>query len=1014
MGCLVEVCEYASLLGAAGTCDGGSCVCPPGFHGKDDYEEFASCHVNKTVQTTFYTISMVLGVTLLVHSLVGFLFLLQHWGFLRKGYEAAESGEALVVSFHTVHSGASKKKKDKGRHGSWIARKLSMVKAPSVVRRLTGGSLGGGLDRSLGVGGGSCSMLETGQDPTSPEDNIPIEAEADKGPQRKGSYRRTRYSKIIRERQQRTLICMMLFMVYGLGLTIYYAPTYQDNFRFDGTGLQDVGSAVAVSSLFTAFWLVSYMWFKSLPNVHLYGRLFNIHSFILMYPHFVRMATIVNITIINLLIFIFVLIVPQARPDLRSVSNDVVLNVMMVFTITFLSYFFFLLTIIRRVFAQLEELTQAQEMVATQSMMMDLPKEDTAELIPGTNELQEHDSPAGSRANGFGQGVGTIDIILKLTIFLGIPAGIASFLAAQIPFFKQRLHVSISMAAISASIIAHILVFIFVRRLQGPKHCAAETSSTKGTVGAKSAMPFLRRSHQPRRDLQPPQSDDGDHAGQAAGRWSECADEGQEGERVHLQFPSQETACGRVGGRAPKANPRASQPAQGSAMASSCNEALQGQLSSLGMAWVPECSGHGSCVNGTCICDAGWTGKSDLIDTEGLDCQIHEQGLKIAWGVTSFVIGLMVLISLPKLAQRWEDFVATQRRKRAQKHDFRIYHSPIMLSNLCFYVVALPWGTAFVATRIAFPSWRVGTDMAPTLFLFMASAGFFCALFFFQTFLLHTFLTSSSSLRVLVPLSYAFASYNLLLSCACAAAPFVPTVFGASPSQPAAKIAFVTYYFGFAVAFIGFVLQAVYILGRAKSILGITDPKAQSRHLIKVRDAVTSVQRHTIVSGVVLGSLYLVFVGWAFLWNKTDYLLPAAFLVANIVWRHIAETAVQRPQTSGSSLDFYADPMFKDTTWGALTLSQPDSDSRTKSQGSAKSATRSKRLFGVGGEPGSAKQNATNQQNSNGDLDDDEDLIVTVDPVTNPAVAKSTRQFQKRMSTLYVQPGELEGDDNAV
>eukprot|EP00456_Euglypha_rotunda_P059093 TRINITY_DN49270_c0_g1_i3.p1 TRINITY_DN49270_c0_g1~~TRINITY_DN49270_c0_g1_i3.p1 ORF type:complete len:188 (+),score=1.60 TRINITY_DN49270_c0_g1_i3:21-584(+) len=34
------------------------------------------------------------------------------------------------------------------------------------------------------------------------------------------------------------------------------------------------------------------------------------------------------------------------------------------------------------------------------------------------------------------------------------------------------------------------------------------------------------------------------------------------------------------------------------------------------------CSGHGQCINNSCICDDGWSGHGDLLDLSGHDCNI--------------------------------------------------------------------------------------------------------------------------------------------------------------------------------------------------------------------------------------------------------------------------------------------------------------------------------------------------------------------------------------------------------
>ena len=39
-----------------------------------------------------------------------------------------------------------------------------------------------------------------------------------------------------------------------------------------------------------------------------------------------------------------------------------------------------------------------------------------------------------------------------------------------------------------------------------------------------------------------------------------------------------------------------------------------------GLANFPACSGHGTCIDNYCHCDAGWSGVSDFVPIAGQDC----------------------------------------------------------------------------------------------------------------------------------------------------------------------------------------------------------------------------------------------------------------------------------------------------------------------------------------------------------------------------------------------------------
>jgi hypothetical protein len=49
------------------------------------------------------------------------------------------------------------------------------------------------------------------------------------------------------------------------------------------------------------------------------------------------------------------------------------------------------------------------------------------------------------------------------------------------------------------------------------------------------------------------------------------------------------------------------------------------------------CTEHGTCVNGTCICNAGWTGVSDKFSLEGTSCHIRVEWHPYFFGLLLFV-----------------------------------------------------------------------------------------------------------------------------------------------------------------------------------------------------------------------------------------------------------------------------------------------------------------------------------------------------------------------------------------
>ena len=99
--CDVVECEQTPWpLGAQGTCVNGTCVCPPGYNGEDDWQTFNSCNVNIEMNYQFKIAMLAVnGLDVLV-ALACTSYLLCRWGFtptlqLRRYSQSAESSRRV-------------------------------------------------------------------------------------------------------------------------------------------------------------------------------------------------------------------------------------------------------------------------------------------------------------------------------------------------------------------------------------------------------------------------------------------------------------------------------------------------------------------------------------------------------------------------------------------------------------------------------------------------------------------------------------------------------------------------------------------------------------------------------------------------------------------------------------------------------------------------------------------------------------------------------------------------------
>ena len=67
-----------------------------------------------------------------------------------------------------------------------------------------------------------------------------------------------------------------------------------------------------------------------------------------------------------------------------------------------------------------------------------------------------------------------------------------------------------------------------------------------------------------------------------------------------------------------------------------------------------KCSSNGACLNGTCACSEGWTGKGQEINRDGSDCQ-YPVAAAAAWATGSGFTALAAVYSLNRARKLRDD-----------------------------------------------------------------------------------------------------------------------------------------------------------------------------------------------------------------------------------------------------------------------------------------------------------------------------------------------------------------------
>jgi hypothetical protein len=152
------------------------------------------------------------------------------------------------------------------------------------------------------------------------------------------------------------------------------------------------------------------------------------------------------------------------------------------------------------------------------------------------------------------------------------------------------------------------------------------------------------------------------------------------------------------------------------------------------MVCLDACGGHGTCENGTCACDAGWTGAGDILTYETYSCTTPVLAVQLFWSVT-LLGNAMLLAKLVKAIRLQEKPFAraverAQRKgatlKRLQFPSLKILYAGVLgtvmpVTVMCVYKIVPLGNNSF------------GVHAAPSLAYFAAAVGTFVSVTLFET-----------------------------------------------------------------------------------------------------------------------------------------------------------------------------------------------------------------------------------------------------------------------------------------
>ncbi|CAK9015428.1 Diacylglycerol O-acyltransferase, partial [Durusdinium trenchii] len=305
-----------------------------------------------------------------------------------------------------------------------------------------------------------------------------------------------------------------------------------------------------------------------------------------------------------------------------------------------------------------------------------------------------------------------------------------------------------------------------------------------------------------------------------------------------------------------------------------------------------ECSGHGTCVNETCNCDAGWTGRSELFNTEGLDCQVNTAVVRVLWSLSlAFVVSVWV-VSSPKIRLRinqHREQVALMKRKGKT---YTVFSNTNMLALISYASTCATGYVLLALAKILDEDERIGTTVAASVGFTLSVSGYFLAFFFFQPFLMSVLLRGGQNYSSLNRFNF---QVSIAITSGMIFAGFFPLFALARRDDGATDFRhrlFVGFMLIYSILLFVYGVQSALVLQRASSILKVSLALFNAPWILEIRRSIFRVQFQTMVQAFLQTSVYLAFGLSPFLWNKLDYFLPISMGGATLIWAQIFNSVV--------------------------------------------------------------------------------------------------------------------------
>lgn len=301
---------------------------------------------------------------------------------------------------------------------------------------------------------------------------------------------------------------------------------------------------------------------------------------------------------------------------------------------------------------------------------------------------------------------------------------------------------------------------------------------------------------------------------------------------------------------------------------------------------ICDCNGHGACINGSsvCTCDDGWSGRSDFINAEGVQCHINIFILTALWLGTMLLGVASTMFTIKKF--RKAQFLKYRKRKRFAKIKNTESSTEILkpgmlpfhtICLLAFVCLTVPMVCATGIVRLTMTDQRVGQDFLLTTLWFVVRSTFYMEVGFHQNIILMRMLQAvkgtDNVLRLNLRVSIAF----MILSVITGSFGFVSVFLGSSGIQTSRSI-FGIFLASQTMLMFSFSIQAWLIEKKCYHLFTQAYESTKKESILVVRAKITKWETTILILSGIQGFILLVWCVTPPLWIAHDYFLPISWV----------------------------------------------------------------------------------------------------------------------------------------